>query len=83
MEESKKTSVFQYLKRNLPTYIKGNAAIRTEMQRHVEDLSLRYELENMYKSVPDVFNMIMTKDDPSARDLIIHKRKVGEDTQRV
>lgn len=52
------------------------------MQRNVEDLSFRLELETLYHSVPDVFAMIIKKDEPSARDLILQKR-VGVNIQRV
>jgi hypothetical protein len=66
--DQSKRDLFKYLKMSLPYYLKANAAIRSEMQRKVEDLSLILEFETLYHSVPDVFAMIIKKDAPSARE---------------
>jgi hypothetical protein len=62
-------NVFTYFKNNSNFYKEGSTIVRQGMQRHVEELSLRYEFDTLYKTLPDIFILLLNKEsDSAARD---------------
>nr|YP_009381408.1 hypothetical protein AEK19_MT0999 [Utricularia reniformis]ART31223.1 hypothetical protein AEK19_MT0999 [Utricularia reniformis] len=41
------------------------------MQRHVEMLTLSFEVENLFKCCPDLLAILIQKDLPSAKEFIL------------
>jgi len=65
-------NVLSYLKSESSFYQTASEDERIEMQRYVEVLSLSPQLYNLYKIMPDIFNLLINKELESAKQILLN-----------